>query len=69
MLPSVDHVAVLIHGTPEVVLLPVYSNEDLSQIPVIAQSTPLASVPGIVRTELITPLPDRLIGHDNSPLN
>jgi hypothetical protein len=66
---DVDHVAVLIHSTPEVMLLAIDSNEDFIQIPVIAQSTlPSLQFPDIVRTELMTPLPDRLIGHDNSPL-
>jgi hypothetical protein len=36
---------------------------------VIAQSTlPSLQFPGIVWTELMTPLADRLIGHDNSSL-
>jgi hypothetical protein len=45
---DVDHVAVLIHGTPEVMLLAVDSNEDFIQIPVIAQSTlPSLQFPGM----------------------
>ena len=66
---DVDHVAVLIHGTPQILLLAVDSNEDLIQVPVVAQPS-LSSLqfPSIVRTELLTPLPDRLIGHDDSPL-
>jgi hypothetical protein len=49
--------------------LAVDSNEDLIQVPVIAEST-LSSLqlPNVARTELLTPLPDRLIGHDNPPL-
>ena len=66
---NVDHVAVLIHGTPQILLLAVDSNEDLIQVPVVAQPS-LSSLqfPSIVRTELLTPLPDRLIGHDDSAL-
>ena len=66
---DVDHVAILIHGTPEILLLAVDSNEDLIQVPVVAQPS-LSSLqfPSIVRTELLTPLPDRLIGHDDSAL-
>jgi hypothetical protein len=37
---DVDHVAVLIHGAPDVILLAIDSNEDFIQIPVMAQSTP-----------------------------
>jgi len=49
--------------------LAVDSNEDLIQVPVIAESTlPSLQFPSVVRTELLTPPPDRLIGHDNPPL-
>jgi hypothetical protein len=40
---NVDHVAVLIHGTPQILLLAVDSNKDLIQMPLIAQSS-LASL-------------------------
>jgi hypothetical protein len=36
---DVDHVAVLIHNTPQIVLLAVDSNEDLVQVPVVAEPT------------------------------
>jgi hypothetical protein len=34
---NVDHVAFLIHGSPEILLLAIDSNENLIQIPVVAQ--------------------------------
>jgi hypothetical protein len=57
---DVDHVAVWIHGTPEILLLAVNSNENLVQVPHIAEATltPL-QFSGIVGTELLTPQPDR----------
>jgi hypothetical protein len=66
---NVDHVAVLIHGTPQILLLAVDSNENFIQVPVVAQPS-LSSLqsPSIVRTELMTPLPDRLIRDDDSSL-
>ena len=67
---DVDHVTVLIDGTPQVLLLAIESpDEDLVQMPVVAKPS-LSSLqfPGIVRTELLTPAPDGLIGHDDSPL-
>jgi hypothetical protein len=66
---NVDHVAVLIHGTPEILLLAVNPNEHFIQVPVVAQPS-LSSLqsPHIVRTEFLTPLSDRLIGHDDSSL-
>src|SRR5215475_3108576 len=64
---DVDHVAVLIHGSPQILLSAVDSNEDLIQVPVVAQSSLLSlQFPSIVRTELLTPLPDRFIGYDDS---
>jgi hypothetical protein len=64
---NVDHVAVLIHGTPEILLLPVDSNEDFVQVPDIAEAalTPL-QFSGIVRTELLTPESNRFIRNCNS---
>src|SRR5438552_17349849 len=64
---DVDHVAVLIHGTPEILLLAVDSNEDLVQVPSIAEAalTP-PQFSGIVRTELLTPESNRFIRDDDS---
>jgi hypothetical protein len=64
---EVDQVAVLIHGTPEILLLAVDSNKNFVQVPHIAEAalTPL-QFSGIVRTELLTPEPNRLIGDDDS---
>src|SRR6516225_7425125 len=55
-----NHVAVLIHGTPEILLLAV-------QVPHIAEATltPL-QFSGIVGTEFLTPQPNRLIRDDDS---
>ena len=66
---DVDHIAVLIHGTPQILLLTVDSNKDLVQVPVVAEPA-LTSLqfPSIVRTELLTPPSNRLIGHDDSTL-
>jgi hypothetical protein len=66
---NVDHVPVLIHGAPQIPLLSVDSNEDFIQMPVIAQPS-LSSLqsPGIVETELLTPLPDGFIGYDDAAL-
>jgi hypothetical protein len=57
---NVDHVPVLIDGTPQILLQPVDSNKDLIQVPVVAEPA-LSSLqfPSIVRTEFLTPLPDR----------
>jgi hypothetical protein len=64
---DVDHVAVLIHGTPQMLLLAVDSNEDLVQVPVTEPTLTPLQFPRIARTELQTPAPDRLIRHDDSP--
>jgi hypothetical protein len=51
---DVDHVAVLIHSMPKVLLLAVDSDEDFVQMPDIAEATlsPL-EFSGIARTELL----------------
>jgi hypothetical protein len=64
---DIDHVAILIHGTPEILLLAVDSYEDFVQMPSITQAalTP-RQLSGIVRTEVLTPESNRLIRHDDS---
>ena len=66
---NVDYVAVLIHGTPQILLLAADSNEHLIQVPVVPEPA-LSSLqsPSIVRTEFLTPPSDRLVGHDDCPL-
>jgi hypothetical protein len=63
---DVDHVAILIHGTPEVLLLAVDSNENLVQVSDIAEAAlmPLQFWDGF-RTELLTPPPNRFIREDD----
>jgi hypothetical protein len=64
---DVDHVAVLIHGTPEILLLAVDSNENFVQVPHIAEAAlTTLQFSGIVRTELLTPQPNRFIRDDDS---
>ena len=66
---NVDHLPVLIDTTPQILLQPVDSNKDLIQVPVVAEpALSLLQFPRLVRTEFLTPLPDRFIGHDDSPL-
>src|SRR4029079_18395968 len=64
---NIDHVAVLIHGAPQILLFTVDSNEDFVQVPNIAEAalTPL-QLSGIVRTELLTPNSNRFIRDDDS---
>ena len=65
---DVDHVPILIHSAPQILLLAVDSNEDFVQVPNIAEPalTPL-QFSGIVRTELLTPDSDCFIRDDDSP--
>ena len=64
---DVDHVTVLIHGAPEILLLAVDSNEEFVQVPNIAEPalTPL-QVSGIFGTELLTPDSDCFVRDDDS---
>src|SRR5262245_47250726 len=67
---DVDDVAVLIHGTPEVLQLAVNSHEHFVQIPSIPQPT-LASFqsPCILHPEFDRPLSDRFVRHVYSALS
>jgi hypothetical protein len=59
---DVDDVAVLIHGTPQIPLLPLDLHEHFVQIPGVAHAAPAASQPPrIVEPERQTPLANRLI--------
>jgi hypothetical protein len=66
---DVYHIAILIHGTPQILLLPVDSNEDFVQVPNIAQAalTPF-QFSGVVGTELLTPDSNGFIRDDNPAL-
>ncbi len=62
---DVDHIAVLVDGTPEIVPLTPDGDEELVQVPRVAQSTlsPLEPA-GVLGAELPTPLPDGLVGDE-----
>jgi hypothetical protein len=63
---AVDHVAVLIHGPPQIVLLAIDPNESFVQVPAVAQATltPLQTS-SVAGTELLTPNSNRFIGEDD----
>ena len=66
---DVDHVAVLIHGTPQILPLPVDRDEDFVQEPRIPETTlPSFQLPCVFRTELQTPLSDGFVGNDDPAL-
>jgi hypothetical protein len=64
---DVDHIAVLIHGPPEIVLLTIDSDKEFVQMPGVAEATltPL-QISGIARTELLTPDSNRFIRNEDS---
>ena len=66
---DVDHVAVLVDGAPEIAPLTLDGHEEFVQVPRVPQATlsPLEPT-GILGTELLTPLPDGLVGNDNPSL-
>ena len=60
---DVDHVAVLVNGTPEIVLLTLDVYEEFIQVPRITQATLSPLEPTcLLRAELLTPLSDGLVG-------
>ena len=64
---NVDHVTVLVDGTPEILQLAVDSKEDLVQMPVVAESAlaPL-QFPDILCAKLLTPQPNGFIGYEDA---
>ena len=66
---NVDDVAILIHGTPKVLLLAVDSHEKFIHMPAIAETPlPLPKTPCIVSPKLLTPVPNRFVGNNDASL-
>ena len=67
---NINDIAVLIHGTPKIVLLAVDSDEEFVQIPGIAEA-PLSPLQfsNVVWTELLTPASNRFIRDGDAPLS
>jgi hypothetical protein len=66
---DIDDVAVLIDSPPDVLQLAVDVQEKLIEMPSITEATlqPL-QFPGVVRTKLLTPVPNRFIGNNDASL-
>ena len=66
---DVDHVAVLIHRTPQILPLTADGDEDLVEMPSTAEPTlPSLQLRGVLRTELLTPLANRFVGDEDCSL-
>ena len=64
---NVQHVAVLIHGTPQVMPCPMDSEKHLVQVPLVARPrTPAPELIGIGLSKFPAPLPDRFVGDDDA---
>ena len=67
---NVDHVAILVNGTPEIVLATANPNEDFVQVPDVSPPSLLPPRPGCVfAAELLAPLADRFVGDFHSALS
>ena len=65
---DVQHDAILIHGTPEIVLHTLDPDEDLVEVPFIPRPWPAAAqAVGKGLAEFLAPAPHGLIGDDNAP--
>ena len=66
---NVDDVAVLVHGPPQILPLPLDGHEEFVQVPRVAQATsPAPQPPRVVEPERLTPVPNRLVGHRDTAL-
>jgi len=64
---DVEHMAVLIHGSPKIMALTSNSEEHLIQMPFVTRSGPAAAqLIGIGLAELAAPLPNSLIGYNHA---
>ena len=67
---DIQHIAILIHCSPQVELYSLNLHEEFIHMPGVAQSTPLASDrAGVFRSELETPEADGLVGDGDSPFS
>src|SRR5262249_22204340 len=65
---NIDYVAILIDRPPEILQLAVDSKEDFVQMPVVAEpASPSLELADIICAELLTPPPNRFIGHGDAP--
>lgn len=65
----VAHISILVDSPPEIVALTLYVHEESIQVPDVSLATiPTSGVPSVPDSELLTPLPDRLVGEDDSAL-
>ena len=66
---DVQHVAILIHGSPPVLFPAIDRHEELVEMPRVAQpAAPAPERAGIAQAERQAPLADRLVGDRNVPL-
>jgi len=64
---DVEHDAILIDGTPKIVLHAVDANEDFVQVPLVPRLGPAAAhAVGQTRGEFLAPASHRLVGNDNA---
>jgi hypothetical protein len=63
---DIEHIAVLIHCSPQGMACAINRKKPLIQVPLVARArTPAAERIGILLAELPAPLPERFVGHDH----
>jgi hypothetical protein len=65
---NIQDVAVLIHGTPQIVVFAVNREEYLIQVPLVARPGAPPELMGLPQPQLPAPLANGLIRHDDFPL-
>ncbi len=64
---DVEHIAILVYGSPQVVVFAIDLDEHFIEVPLVARSrTPAAQFVGICLTELEAPLSNRFIGESHT---
>ena len=63
---DIEDMAVLIHGSPEVMTFAINGQKHLIQVPFVTRPrAPVTELIGVLLAKLAAPLPDRFIGHED----
>jgi hypothetical protein len=66
---DIDHIPVPVHGLPQIVEFALDLHEDFVRVPDVSQPSLLTpEIPSVAGADHPTPLPDGLMGDDDSPL-
>ncbi len=67
---NIDHVSILIDGSPKIAALTLDGDEEFIDVPNVAESSLFSTkISGVAGAKLLTPVPDRFIRDDDTPFH